>query len=84
VGSSLPPFRIACFDKYKNKIPFTSVPSLEVELEASPGFLIKIDKLETNLINDGLILKIEVCCYFHGISTDVMIIFKLMSSEDRY
>ncbi|ANM68491.1 gamma-irradiation and mitomycin c induced 1 [Arabidopsis thaliana] len=59
VGSSLPPFRIACFDKYKNKIPFTSVPSLEVELEASPGFLIKIDKLETNLINDGLILKIE-------------------------
>ncbi|CAH8272083.1 unnamed protein product [Arabidopsis lyrata] len=59
VGSSLPPFRIACFDEYKNQILFSSVPSLEVELEANPGFLIKIDKIETNLINDGSILKIE-------------------------
>lgn len=84
MGSLLPAFRIACFDLYENRIPFTSVPSLEVELEANPGFLIKIDKVEPNLINSGSFLKIEVYCYFHGLSTDIMIIFWLMLSEDRY
>ncbi|XP_024006711.1 uncharacterized protein LOC18011562 isoform X2 [Eutrema salsugineum] len=59
VGSSLPPFRIACFDEYENQILFTSVPSLEVELKANPGFHLKIDNIEANLIDRGSILKIE-------------------------
>ncbi|EOA19247.1 hypothetical protein CARUB_v10000030mg [Capsella rubella] len=59
VGSSLPPFCITCFDEYKNQILFTSVPSLEIELEANPRFLLKIDKIEAKLINSGSILKIE-------------------------
>ncbi|XP_019098024.1 PREDICTED: uncharacterized protein LOC104770817 isoform X2 [Camelina sativa] len=59
VGSSLPPFRITCFDEYKNRIPFTTVPSLEVELEANPRFLLKIDQIEADLIDSGSILKIE-------------------------
>ncbi|EFH50441.1 hypothetical protein ARALYDRAFT_351449 [Arabidopsis lyrata subsp. lyrata] len=46
VGSSLPPCSIACFDEYENQIAFTSVPTLEVELNASPGFQIKIDMIE--------------------------------------
>lgn len=46
VGSSLPPCYIACFDEYENQIAFTSVPTLEVELNASPGFQIKIDMIE--------------------------------------
>ncbi|XP_023635760.1 uncharacterized protein LOC17884597 [Capsella rubella] len=58
VGSSLPPCSIACFDEYGNQIPFTSVPSLEVELKASPGIQRKIDMIEANLIDDG-ILEVE-------------------------
>ncbi|XP_019083924.1 PREDICTED: uncharacterized protein LOC104706733 isoform X4 [Camelina sativa] len=58
VGSSLPPCSIACFDEYENQIPFTSVPTLEVELKASPGFERKIDMIEANLVDDG-ILKVE-------------------------
>lgn len=60
MGSSLPPLHIACFDEYDNRVQFTSIPSLEVELEANPGFEVKIDKIEANLINGGSILKIEV------------------------
>ncbi|XP_019097222.1 PREDICTED: uncharacterized protein LOC104770816 isoform X1 [Camelina sativa] len=58
VGSSLPPCSIACFDEYENQIPFTSVPTLEVELKASPGFERKIEMIEANLVDDG-ILKVE-------------------------
>ncbi|KAG7551735.1 hypothetical protein ISN45_Aa06g023820 [Arabidopsis thaliana x Arabidopsis arenosa] len=58
VGSSLPPCSIACFDEYENQIAFTSVPTLEVELKASPGFQIKIDMIEANLVDHGL-LKVE-------------------------
>ena len=59
MGSSLPPCFIACFDDYENQIAFASVPSLEVELKASPGFQIKIDMMEANLVDPG-ILKVEV------------------------
>ncbi|CAH2044294.1 unnamed protein product [Thlaspi arvense] len=59
VGSSLPPFRIACFDEYENQILFTSIPSLEVELKANPGFELKIDNIEANLIKKSSILIIE-------------------------
>lgn len=78
VGSSFPPCSIACFDEYENQIPFTSVPSLEVELKASDGFQVIIDndKIEASLI-DG-ILKVEVFNYYYYSSTDVMTMFLLL------
>lgn len=59
VGSCLGPLRIACFDEYENQIQFTSVPSLEVELKANPGFQLKIDDFEANLIDGGSTLMIK-------------------------
>ncbi|KAF8089965.1 hypothetical protein N665_0493s0021 [Sinapis alba] len=59
VGSCLKPFGIACFDEYENQIQFTSVPSLEVELKANPGFQLKIDEFEANLIDGGSTLMIK-------------------------
>lgn len=78
VGSSFPPCYIACFDEYENQIPFTSVPSLEVELKASSGFhaIIDNDKIDANRI-DG-ILKVEVFKYFHYLSINVMTTFLLL------
>ncbi|KAJ0248647.1 hypothetical protein HA466_0157180 [Hirschfeldia incana] len=55
VGSSLPPLSIYCYDEYRNPIPFTSVPSLEVKLKASPGFEVPIYKIEANLIDWGVL-----------------------------
>ncbi|CAH8342534.1 unnamed protein product [Eruca vesicaria subsp. sativa] len=59
VGSCLRPFGITRFDEYDNQIKFTSVPSLEVELKANPGFQLKIDDFEANLKDGGLILMIK-------------------------
>ncbi|VVB17361.1 unnamed protein product [Arabis nemorensis] len=59
VGSSLPPFHIACFDEYENRVLFNYVPSLEVELEANPGFQVKIDKFEASLKDGGSVLEVE-------------------------
>uniref|UniRef100_A0A1J3I4J6 Protein DEFECTIVE IN MERISTEM SILENCING 3 n=2 Tax=Noccaea caerulescens TaxID=107243 RepID=A0A1J3I4J6_NOCCA len=59
VGSSLPPFCVACFDEYDNRVPFASVPSLDVKLEANPGFQLEFDKIEAKLIEGRSILKIE-------------------------
>ncbi|CAH2044292.1 unnamed protein product [Thlaspi arvense] len=55
VGSLLPPCSIACFDEYENPIPFTCVPSLEVKLRASPGFELRVDEVEANLIARGVL-----------------------------
>ncbi|RID59409.1 hypothetical protein BRARA_F02641 [Brassica rapa] len=56
VGSSLPPLSIYCLDEYENQIPFSSVPSLEVRLKASPEFEVPVYKIEANL--DRGILKL--------------------------
>ncbi|CAA7023350.1 unnamed protein product [Microthlaspi erraticum] len=59
VGSSLPPICVACFDEHENRVRFASVPSLDVKLEANPGFQLEFDKLEAKLIKNGSVLKIE-------------------------
>ncbi|WZZ74934.1 hypothetical protein YC2023_086304 [Brassica napus] len=58
VGSSLPPLSIYCLDEYENQIPFTSVPSLEVRLKASPEFEVPVYMIEANLTDSG-ILKLK-------------------------
>ncbi|XP_010519435.1 PREDICTED: uncharacterized protein LOC104798901 isoform X2 [Tarenaya hassleriana] len=59
VGSCFPPFRIACYDMYENQIEFSSTPSLEVELTASSGFRLEIDKVKADVIKNRSILNIE-------------------------
>ncbi|KAJ7965338.1 Protein defective in meristem silencing 3 [Quillaja saponaria] len=59
VGSCFPPFTIACYDVYGNRIRFTSIPKVTIKLLNDKDFLVEINKMKMGLSRNKMILNIE-------------------------
>ncbi|XP_057463870.1 structural maintenance of chromosomes flexible hinge domain-containing protein GMI1 [Actinidia eriantha] len=59
VGSCFPPFSIACFDIYGNRMPFASVPEVIMKIISEGDVLGIVHKIALDLSSDKLTLKIK-------------------------
>ncbi|KAF8379724.1 hypothetical protein HHK36_029171 [Tetracentron sinense] len=59
VGSCFPPLSIACYDTYSNRIPFTCIPEVRININVNEGMLVHVDKMKVGLSSDKLTMKIK-------------------------
>ncbi|MCL7041734.1 hypothetical protein MKW94_005892, partial [Papaver nudicaule] len=63
VGSYFPPFAIECFDKYDNRMQFTSIPELDVAITSRScrqGTMVShVDAPKVKLLSKGMILQVS-------------------------
>ncbi|KAA8540048.1 hypothetical protein F0562_026740 [Nyssa sinensis] len=59
VGSCFPPFSLACYDIYDNRIPFTSVPEVVVKISSGGRVLANVHKMKVDLSSNKFTLKIK-------------------------
>lgn len=59
VGSCFPPFNLACYDMYDNRIPFTSTPKVIFKLHTIKGVLVRVEETRTLLSADKLTLIVK-------------------------
>ncbi|KHG26772.1 Uncharacterized protein F383_01873 [Gossypium arboreum] len=59
VGSCFPPFSIACYDIYDNRMSFTSIPDLKITLGMNEYLSVDVVKMKPSLSSDKLAIVIE-------------------------
>ncbi|KAK6135231.1 hypothetical protein DH2020_031039 [Rehmannia glutinosa] len=59
VGSCFEPLSVACYDRYDNCIPFTSVPKLTIALSSSGTVLARVHSMKVGLRADKSIMTIK-------------------------
>ncbi|CAN6483423.1 unnamed protein product [Victoria cruziana] len=59
VGTCIQHLSVACFDVYSNRMPFPSIPKLDIKLGVEGSTLTMMEKLKLNLSSDKMTLEIK-------------------------